>query len=268
MTKRLKLSSAIAAGAILALVYLTLFAPTEFERDFDRNLAGAPYAASLARRDPELRRLLLRESERAFDAGGWRAANRTMHSLVAKEFFPYADDDHVLAGERARLRVLSRLAATPTACKAFLLVGSEEGDFPHAQAEIANWVDAQNAAVVNGFERKRSGTPWVQADAWHMVGLLRSLELGPETLAPAELKAVRSDNEVDRDPAVYCSAEIKRAKNLLAKNAEKAAEIMRQRMSWSDAKELLAEEAALCRRADASESGIDCAAVGAAVASQ
>jgi hypothetical protein len=75
----------------VGLIYMCLFRQSAYEKAFDENLAHFPLAASLARRDPDLRNIFLRRTEEAFNKGGWRAANGALKLSLATEVEVYAD---------------------------------------------------------------------------------------------------------------------------------------------------------------------------------
>ena len=74
MTRRSILLLVVVALLAGNLAYASLSGPSAFARDFDQNIARFPLAASIARSDPALRAVFLRETEEAFNEGGWSAA--------------------------------------------------------------------------------------------------------------------------------------------------------------------------------------------------
>jgi hypothetical protein len=95
----------VAAG----LIYLCFFRQSVYEKAFDENLAHFPLAASLARRDPDLRNIFLRRTEEAFNKGG----NGALKLSLATEVEVYADDEHINAISHANLAVLLKLENKP-----------------------------------------------------------------------------------------------------------------------------------------------------------
>jgi hypothetical protein len=237
-----RLSVAVAT----ALIGITLGLPLIFEMNFDRNLAHYPAAASVAQRDPELRQVLLRQTEAAFIRGGWRAANAAVGMALATQLEPYADDEHVLAMTRTTLRVLGKLKATPSDCKAFLLVGVQsKDDFQAARPELDEFIALHNAAFQNGFDRKSQGVTWRQPPDDAILNDDRSLAMQPVPLSSAELQALAK--YVDGDATQYCSARIKLQKNLLSKDPSEAARIEREHIYLTDRIDWVKVLRTLCR---------------------
>lgn len=221
------LTIAVAAAAI-GLVAWNVMQPTEYERNFDRNLAHYPLASSLAQRDPELRKVLLRETEAAYDKGGWRAANAALDIALGTRLQVYADDEHIVAIQSATLRVLYRLRATPADCKAFLLTGSRSDDFPNARPELNERVAAGRAAISNGFERRSQGISWTPPSNNSSLRDDRALALHPQPLSRAELQAL--EDYTDGDATQYCNGSIRRLENLLSRPPKEAARIARDQL--------------------------------------
>lgn len=242
--------------ALLGVVAVGAVLPTEFERNFDRNLAHDRLAASLAQRDPDLRMLLLARTQAAYDRGGWRAAQAALDIALTTELEVHADDEHVLAVPRATLRVLRALERRPAACKAFLLAGARSDDFSDARLELDELVAAYRAAIQNGFDRKRQGVGWTAPGELAVVADERSLVLRPQALTRAELRA--HADYLDGDAASYCGGSIKRLTNLLAKEAPDAARIQRQRTRLTGEIDWVKVFETLCRGHDAPADGLVC----------
>jgi hypothetical protein len=224
----MRLSVAVATAILGVAVGL----PLTFAITFDRNLAHFPLAASLAQRDPELRQVLLWQTEAAYIRGGWRAAQVALDIALATQLEPYADDEHVLAMTRVELRVLDKLKATPSDCKAYLLLGARGDDFQDSRPELNELLAASHAALHNGFDRKGQGVAWNQPLDYTVLNDDRSLAMQPLPLSSAELQALAK--YVDGDATQICSGSIKRLKNLLSKDPSEAARIEREHIYLTD----------------------------------
>ena len=240
----------------LIVICFFLFRGSEFERNFDSNISNYPLAASIAKQDPNLRKIMLRESEAAYNKGGWRAANAALDVVLSANLEVNADDEHVLATSRATLVVLNRLKGNPSACKAFLLTGSRGDDFPSAGREMDELAATIRAAEENGFNRKKTGVNWIKPGDKEMLDNYRSVDLGPERLSAAELDALAKD--ADGDDELYFSAWIKRLKNLLSRCRSEAAYIERQRMSLTSWPDWMKAMLDVCRRSNVESSGLVC----------
>jgi len=224
--KRLLVSSLplMAAGCIF------LFWPTAYERAFDENIAHYPLAASIAGRDPHLRDIFLRQTEEAFNNGGWRAANGALRISLASEVAIYADDEHIKAISAAELGVLLKLESNPAACKAYLLAGAEPNEFPQAVSELAMLAEAHRAAIENGFDRRSSGVKWTRPSDGEISDIEERLGRGPVAeLTKTELDADAKYLDGEAEPV--CAASIKKMKNLLAMDGPDAADAERIRMT-------------------------------------
>ncbi|MDA9399800.1 hypothetical protein XH79_13715 [Bradyrhizobium sp. CCBAU 45389] len=246
MTKRsilLLLAVALLAGN---LVYAYLAGPSAFARDFDQNIARFPLAASIARSDRSLRDVFLRETEEAFNRGGWPAANGTLNMILASEMEAYADDEHINALDRAVLAVLLKLASDPLACKSYLLAGFQRGEFPDAAQEFADLGSATGAAIANGFERKTNGVVRPQASDAEIAAIESQLRLGPfAELTRQELGA--QARYLDGNPGLMCSAAIKKQLNLLAADRADAAYVSRVWRARDCKIDIVEVRAKLCR---------------------
>ena len=256
ISKREMRLSIVVATLILGVVAGNAMLPTEFERDFDRNLAHYPFAASLAQRDPELRTVLLRQSEAAFDKGGWRAAQAALDLALATQLEVYADDEHVLAIARGTLRVLGKLKKAPSDCKAFLLAGARNDDFQDAKLELNESSAAHHAAIQNGFDRKSQGVTWSPPPDSAILDDERSLSLQPQALSPAELQA--QAKYVDGDAAQYCSGSIKQLTNLLSRAPSEAARIKREQIYLTNQIAWVRVMGTLCRGQGDRSGGLVC----------
>ena len=234
--------------ALLAgnLAYATLFGPSAFARDFDRNIARFPLAASIARSDPAIREIFLRETEEAFNGGGWPAANGALNMIIATEMDAYADDEHIIAMDRAQLAALLKLASDPLACKSYLLAGFQRGEFPDAAQEFAELASARHAATENGFERKRNGVARAQATDAELTAIETQLALGPfAELTRQELGA--EARYLDGNAELMCSAAIKKHLNLLSAPSADAAHASRLRRARPCKIDFVEVRARLCR---------------------
>lgn len=210
-------------GIVLILAGYVLFAPSPFERAFDDNLARAPFAASIARRDAHLRDVFLRRTEQAFNEGGWRAASGALQISLVTEVEIYADDAHINALSRADLMVLLKLESNPEACKAYMFSGADD---PTAAPEIAKFKLVHQAAVENGFDRRASGVIWPKPSVDEISNVEQQLALGPVArLTPAELSA--EAKYIDGEAGLVCSGFIKKMRNLLAMADDNAADAKR-----------------------------------------
>src|SRR5690348_11672287 len=252
--RAMRLSIAVAA-AILGVAAGNAMLPTEYARNFDRNLAHDKLAASLAQRDPELRRLLLHRTEAAFNKGGWPAAQAALDIALAGELEVYADDEHMIAIARGILRVLGKLEGRPADCKAFLLAGAN--DLPDAKTELAELLAAHRAAVQNGFDRKSQGVTWNPPRDSAFLDDERSLSRQPQALSPAELQALA--RYVDGDAAPYCGGSIRQLTNLLARETREAARIQRQHLYNTGRIDWVNVMWTLCREQGDRSDGLACA---------
>lgn len=222
-----------AAGTCLVVTgffYVFGLGPTTYERTFDQNMAHFPLAASLAQRDPGLRDVFLRKTEAAYDQGGWRAANGALRISMVTDVETFADDEHINAISRSTLAALLKLRDNPAACKNFLLAGSETDEFPEAKGEIEQGWQAHLAAVEDGFARRASGVKWTTPSDSTIMNVERYLSRSPvETLTQAEIEA--EAKYPGGDPALVCSANIKKAQNLVAMSSKDAAYSQRVIMS-------------------------------------
>ena len=246
MTRRSVLLLAVVALLAGNLAYAGLFGPSAFARDFDQNIARFPLAASIARSDPALREVFLRETEAAFNGGGWSAANNVLNAILATEMVAYADDEHIIAVDRAQLAALLKLASNPLECKSYLLVGSQRGEFPDAAQEFADLGAANGAAIANGFERKTNGVGRAQVIGTEIEAIETQLRLGPfAELTRQELGA--EARYLDGNPELMCSAAIKRQLNLLSAASADAAHVSRIRKARDCKIDFVEVRAKLCR---------------------
>ncbi|MET4388382.1 hypothetical protein ABIB73_004145 [Bradyrhizobium sp. F1.4.3] len=246
MTRRSILLLVCVAVMAGSLVYTHLFGPSAFERDFDQNIARFPLAASIARSDRNLRDVFLRETEEAFNGGGWPAANGALNMILAAEMEAYADDEHINAIDRAELAALLKLASNPLACKSYLLAGSQRGEFPEAAQEFANLGSAHGAAIENGFERKTNGVARAQASDAEIMAIETQLNLGPfAELTRQELGA--QARYLDGNPDRMWSAAIKKQLNLLSGDTGGAAHASRIRRARKCKIDIVEVRAKLCR---------------------
>ncbi|MBR0902197.1 hypothetical protein [Bradyrhizobium liaoningense] len=238
----------LAAVALLAgnLAYASLSGPSAFARDFDQNLANYPLAASIARSDPDLRKVFLRETEAAFNEGGWPAARGVLNMILANEMEAYADDEHINAVDRAELAALLKLMRDPLACKSFLMAGSQRGEFSDAAQELAELGAAHGAAIANGFERKTNGVARSQASDEELGAIEMQLRLGPfAELTRQELGA--QSRYLGGNPALMCSAAIKKQLNLLSADSVDSAHASRLRRARAIKIDIVEVRAKLCR---------------------
>ncbi|MBH5370145.1 hypothetical protein [Bradyrhizobium glycinis] len=238
----------LVAVALLAgnLAYASLSGPSGFARDFDQNLARFPLAASIARSDPALREVLLRKTEAAFNEGGWPAANGVLNIILANEMEAYADDEHINALDRAELAALLKLMSDPLACKSFLMAGFQRGEFSDAAQQLAELGAAHGAAIANGFERKIKGVARAQADDEELRAIEMQLRLGPfAELTRQELGA--QSRYLDGNPALMCSAAIKKQLNLLSADSVYSAYASRLRRARDSKIDVVEVRAKLCR---------------------
>ncbi|MBR0983732.1 hypothetical protein [Bradyrhizobium liaoningense] len=234
------------AVALLAgnLVYAHLAGPSAFARDFDQNIARFPLAASIARSDRSLRDVFLRQTEEAFNGGGWPAANGALNMILATEMEAYADDEHINALDRAELAALLKLASNPLACKSYLLAGSQLGEFSEAAHELEDLGAAHGAAIANGFERKMKGVARAQASDAEISAIETQLNLGPfAELTRQELGA--QAKYLDGNPDRMCSAAIKKQLNLLSGAGSAYASRLRRARTYKV--DIVEVRAKLCR---------------------
>jgi hypothetical protein len=236
----------LSIAVVTAILGIYVLLPVTFALTFDHNLSHYPAAAALAQRDPELRYHLLVQSEIAYIRGGWRAANMAVDAALASLLEVYADDEHVLAMARGQLRVLDKLKATPSDCKAFLLAGSQGDDFQAARPEINEAVAAHKAAFQNGFDRRSQGVTWSQPLDSTILYDDQQLAMQPLALSPAELQALAK--RVNGDATQLCSGSIKRLKNLLARDPSEAARIEREHIQFTDRVDWVKVQRELCRQ--------------------
>lgn len=217
-------------GAVLVLAAYVVFAPSPFQKAFDDSLSHYPLAASIARRDAHLRDIFLRQTEQAFNKGGWRAANGALRISLASEVEIYADDEHINAISRAGLMLLQKLENNPAACKAYLFFGAEKNEYPEAATELAKLDLAHRAAIENGFDRRVSGIIWTRPSDDEVLNIERQLERGPVAkLSDAEVS--NGAKYLDGDAELACSASVKKMRNLLAMDDRDAADAERIRLT-------------------------------------
>jgi hypothetical protein len=246
MTRKSVLLLVVVALLAGNLAYANLFGPSAFARDFDQNIGRFPLAASIARSDPGLREVFLRETEAAFNGGGWPAANGVLNMILATEMVAYADDDHILAVDRAQLAALLKLASNPVECKSYLLAGYQRGEFRDAAQEFAELGSASGAAIANGFERKTKGVARAQASDAEITVIETQLRLGPfAELTRQELGA--QARYLDGNPELMCSAAIKKQLNLLSADSADAAYASRIRRAGDCKIDIVEVRAKLCR---------------------
>jgi hypothetical protein len=214
----------VVAGCIFLLT------PSAFQRAFDDSLAHYPLAASIAQRDAHLRDIFLRQTEEAFNRGGWIAANKALKISLASEVEVYADDEHINAVSRAELMVLAKLEGRPAACKAYLLRGAERAEYGDATSEFMKLELAHKAAIENGFDRRASGIKWPKPSDAEISSVEERLGRGPAAeLTRAELNA--EAEYLDGKAEFICDASIKKTRNLLAMDDPDAADAERIRMA-------------------------------------
>jgi len=246
MTRRSILLLVVVALLAGNLAYASLSGPSAFARDFDQNIARFPLAASIARSDPALRAVFLRETEEAFNEGGWPAANGALNMILASEMEVYADDEHINALDRAELATLLKLASNPLACKSYLLAGSQRGEFTDAAQEVADLGAAHGAAIANGFERRMKGVARTQASDAEIAAVETQLRLGPfAELTRQELGA--QSRYLGGNAALMCSAATKKQLNLLSMDSADSASASRKRRAGKYDIDIVEVRAKLCR---------------------
>jgi hypothetical protein len=217
-------------GIVLALAGYVLFAPSPFERAFDDNIAHVPLAASIVGRDARLRDTFIRQTEQAFNKGGWTAANRALQTSLVSEVEIYADDAHIRALGRAQLEVLLKLQDNPAACKAYLLAGASQSEYRELAAEFTKLELTHRAAIENGFDRRTSGIKWPKPSDEEIYDADQRLGRGPVAqLTEAEWRA--EAKYLDGDAELLCSAAVKKARNMLAMDDPDAADAERIELS-------------------------------------
>jgi hypothetical protein len=243
--RHLILASSLALVAV-GLIYVGFFRPSAYARAFDGNLARYPLVASIATRDPDVRSILLRRTEEAFNKGGWRAANRALKLSLATELEVYADDEHINAISQADLALRLRLEGNPPVCKAHLLADGEQNELQEAPQEVAELSLAHRAAIENGFNRKMSGINWTRPSSQQIINVHEYLGRGPiAALTDAELTA--EAKYLDGEAELVCSGSIKRSRNLIAMAGRDAAYIKRILISNSDKIDIVQVLSKLCR---------------------
>lgn len=241
------------ALAVVGVISAGLLRTSEFERSFDQNLQHYEMAASMASRDPDLKEILLRRTEAAFERGGWRAANTELRISLVTEVEIYADDAHINALSRAGLDLMRRLQSRPASCKAYLLAGAEPDELPDAQPELTVLAFANRNAARDGFARRNGSSP-IPEDDVAIAALLRDLDRGPAVgLTEAELQA--RAKYLDGDAALLCSAAIKQAQNMLAMDSHASATLGRIKMASTSDIDLIRVLNRLCREQG---SDLDC----------
>lgn len=246
MTRRSVLLLAVVALLAGNLAYANFVGPSPFARDFDQNIARFSLAASIARSDPALRAVFLRKTEDAFNEGGWPAANGVLNMILAREMEVYADDEHINAVDRAELNALLTLAGNPLACKSYLLAGSQRGELGDAAQALEALGAAHGAAIANGFERKMKGVVPTQASEAEIAAIEMRLRLGPfAELNRQELGA--QARYLGGNPALMCSAAIKKQLNLLSMDSAASAAASRMRRAGKYDIDIVEVRAKLCR---------------------
>ena len=254
MTRREIFLASTMAVVTATMAVVSLVRPSAFERAFDENLARFPLAASIASRDPDLRSVFLRQTEVAFNGGGWRAANGALKLSLATEVEVYADDEHINAISRADLRVLHKLEDYPAACKAYLVGGPENNEFPQARQELAELSVIHRAAAENGFERKLRGASWIRPNDDETFYVQEYLSRGPiAVLTRTELSAALK--YIDGEPEHFCSGAIKIVRNLLFMNDRDAARAARVLLANTGKIDIVHVLSRLCREKG---SDLDC----------
>ncbi|UEM12114.1 hypothetical protein J4G43_048090 [Bradyrhizobium barranii subsp. barranii] len=246
MTRRSILLLLVVALLAGNLAYASLSGPSAFARDFDQNIARYPLAASIAHSDPSLRQIFLRETEAAFNEGGWPAASGVLNLILATEMEAYADDEHINAVDRAKLAALLKLASDPLACKSYLLAGSQPGEFADAAQEFADLGSAHRAAIENGFERKMKGVARAEPSDAELAAIETQLRLGPfAELTRQELGA--QSRYLGGNAALMCSAATKKQLNLLSMDSADSASASRMRRARNYNIDVAEVRAKLCR---------------------
>jgi hypothetical protein len=237
----------------LVLLVVSLFywesRETAYELAFDDSIARYPLAASIAARDPYLRGLFLQRTEAAFNETGWRGANGALKLALATEVEVYADDVHQNNVRRAELAVLLKLQDAPSACKAYLVAGTEQNEIVYAGQEFELLQLANRAAIENGFDRKMHGEIWTPPEYQQVLDVHGSLGRGP--VAALTLEELSAETKyLDADPGVYCSAAIKRQRNLIALGDHEAAQASRVLLTMLTGIDISSVLSKLCRDKD------------------
>ena len=211
------------AASLAALLAVFVIAPgRDFAATFDSNLAdNMPFDAKAVIGDPALHEHLLRTTGAAFAKGGWPAATMTLKMVMISRVLPYASDDQVLAYERAKLALATKLAADPATCLRYFIDGDLGGKLVGVEAETATLNEATWSAVRNGFERKRLGVAWYSPSPTQVNEVWRTIEFGRYPLSHAEIQlltyAGMDQSDPNRLPApMLCSATLKAEQNVLA----------------------------------------------------
>ncbi len=209
-------------GIALAVAVLIVKPWQDFTSAFDTNLAdNAPFDAALVIADPALHAHLLRNTAAAYAKGGWDAASMTLKMVMISDVIPYASDDQVLAYERAKLALVSKLAEDPAACLRYAIDGDLGGKLRGVDAETSALNNATWSAVRDGLARKQHGAVWYAASAEQVDAVWRTIEFGRYPLSHAEIQLLTYARLDQRDPArlpasMLCSASIKAERNVLA----------------------------------------------------
>lgn len=126
--------------------------------------------------------------------------------------------------------MLLKLEGNPTACKAYLLAGAEQNEYPEAALEFAKLELAHRAAIENGFDRRSSGIKWTRPSDEEISSVEGRLGRGPVAeLTEAELNA--EAQYLEGGAELTCKASIKKTRNLLAMDDPDAADAERIRIA-------------------------------------
>ena len=225
-----------------------------FDMTFDQNLARFPLAASIASRDPGLRTIFFQRTRKAFDQGGWRAANGALQLSLATEVEVYADDEHINAVVQAALPLLLKLEDNPPQCKSYMLAGAQADELLEARPEADRLSSIWLAAIENGFSRRTSGIGWTKPNDEQSLNIWVQVKRGPiATLTQAELEAAAE--YLDGDAQLVCSGSIKESRNLLAMESREAAYAKRVLIANTGKIDIARVLSKLCREKN---SGLNC----------
>ena len=204
-----------------------------FDALFDFNFrTSQPIVYDAIRNEPALYRLLQKRTKAAYLKDGWPGASDAFYAVLSENIVAYADDAHIVRRARAYHAVEAKLSTDPDRCKRYGLTSYNDVDWQSAKEEGRILGEAYRSTVVNGAPLWHEGVrrPKPPDDAWWSAFLATVQD--PEQLSPDEINALLMGK--DAPAPIWCAANLKQDRNLLARPEAQAAELYRIMVLYRD----------------------------------
>jgi hypothetical protein len=178
-----------------------------YARAFDDEVVSSrPALWPVLAADPALHALLVRETQPAYEDGGWAAAARRLDQLIFQQIIVHAGDSEIAACNKAWVGVKASLLARPAECRLFLDGGSD--GFVAARVAQAN--EACLPALRDGARRRQEAPRRMMSAADYAAATALSLAQ-PDPLSASQRAALAGRFDDDR---LSCAASLQRDRNL------------------------------------------------------